>query len=224
MKRIMAPMVAALLIVSLVPSVALAAPKTTAMWNVYNINSGGTAYTPKAAPGGTNSLANFVFPSLPTTALLTTTQTKSLLGDLTGKSITATFTISDSPVFTYNLSGGNSCGTPASVRLYFAGNTKGKFTYDTAGYSRYWWSNPVNSTNIDSYTLAGGTMTLTVPLDVNNWSDWGGELAYNVPTYFAGAVSQVSEIGLSFGGGCFFANGVGASGSPSFSLTSYALN
>jgi hypothetical protein len=217
MKRVLAASVAALLTVSLVSSVAVAAPKATNLWSVYNINAGGAAYTPKAAPGTTTSAANFTFTSQPTTALLTTSKDKTLLGDLTGKTLTATFTIAASTDAAFNYAG--TCGsTPASVRLYFAGDTTGKFTQDTAGYSKYWWSNPL------SYTLAGSTFTLIVPLDTSNWSDWGGQLASDVPAYFATAVTQVSAVGLSFGGGCFFANGVGMSaGSASFSLTSYSV-
>ncbi len=223
MKRIIAAMSAALLMVALVSGTAFAAPKATSLWNVYNINSGGAAYTPKAAPGATGSLANFNFPTSPTTALLTTTQDKTLLGDLTGKTLSATFTISASTGAAFNYAG--TCGsTPASVRLYFAGDTTGKFTQDTAGYSKYWWSNP------QSYTLASAvgstSVTLTVPLTsaTQEWSDWGGELAPNVSASFDSAVAQVSAVGLSFGGGCFFANGVGMSaGSASFSLTSYSV-
>ena len=58
-----------------------------------------------------------------------------------------------------------------------------------------------------------------------NWSDWGGELAASVPTYFAAAAQDVSSIGLSFGGGCFFANGVGVTArNASFVLTSFTVS
>jgi len=223
MKRLLAAITAALVMVALVASVAVAAPKPTNLWNVYNINSGGAAYTPKSAPGTSTSVANFNFASTPTTALLTTTQDKALLGDLTGKSLSATFTIAASTGATFNYAG--SCGsTPPSVRLYFAGDTTGKFTQDTAGFSKYWWSNP------QAYTLAsvvGNVMILTVPLTsaTQEWSDWGGELAPNVASYFAAAVTHVSAVGVSFGGGCFFANGVGMSaGTASFTLTSYTVS
>ncbi len=227
MKRFFAAVTAALLLAGLLSGAALASSKTTNLWSVWNINAGGAAYVPTNAPATATSLANFTFPESPTTALLTTSQTPSLLGDLTGKTITATFTItaSQEAAFTYSGAGSSGdCGTPASVRLYFEANTNGKFTYDTAGYSKYWWSHAVASTNVDAYTLAGGTFTLTVPLDVNDWSDWGGEPANSIPTYFANAVANVDGIGLSFGGGCFYANGVGLSaGSASFTLTSYSL-
>src|SRR4029077_11185951 len=135
--------------------------------------------------------ANFAFSSSPTTALLTTVNDKSLLGDLTGKTLAASVTVTASDGAVSNHAA-TPCdpGTPASVRLYFAGDTTGKFTRDTAGYSRYWWSNPVQGSNTDSSVLAAGTVKPTVPLDVSNWSDWGGEPAYTVASYFAAAVTQ----------------------------------
>lgn len=194
-----------------------------ANWKVYNYNLSNQAYASRVATTVGTGI-RFDFLSRPDTALFLTKQDKSLLGDLTGKTITATFTISGSAgaAFTYYDAPG-ACGLNGpSVRLFFEGNTNGPFTYDTAGYSKYWWSNP------DSATLAsvvGTTVTLTVPVDTGHWSDWGGELASSVPTYFAAAVSDVSTIGLSFGGGCFFANGVGMSaGTASFVLTDYTVN
>lgn len=225
MKRLFAAMTAGLLLAGLMSGAALASSKTTNLWSVWNINSGGAAYVPTNAPATATSLANFTFPSSPTTALLTTSQTPSLLGDLTGKTITATFTVAATGATFTHATTPCDPGTPASVRLYFEANTKGKFTYDTAGYSKYWWSNAVASTNVDAYELANGTFTLTVPLDVNNWSDWGGQAANAIPTYFANALTNVDGIGLSFGGGCFFANGVGVSpGSALFTLTSYTVS
>lgn len=192
-------------------------------WKVYNFNSSGQAYSSHVATTSASGI-DFDFLSTPDTALFLTGQDKSLLGDLTGKTITATFTIAGSAgaAFTYYHAPG-ACGLHGpSVRLFFEGNTNGPFTYDTAGFSKYWWSNP------DSATLAsavGTTVTLTVPVDTAHWSDWGGELASSVPTSFAAAAADVSGIGLSFGGGCFFANGVGMSaGSASFVLTSFTVS
>src|SRR6476620_5556343 len=122
MKRLLAALTAAVMMAALVASVAVAAPKPTNLWNVYNINSGGAAYTPKSAPGTSTSVAGFSFATAPTTALLTTTQDKTLLGNLTGKTITANFTVtaSSGAAFTY---GGapEGCNSAPSVRLYFTG-------------------------------------------------------------------------------------------------------
>lgn len=203
------------------PAAAMAAPKATSLWSVYEINSGVTAYTPKAAPGTSSSVATFAFPAKPTTALLTTAKNANLLGDLKGKTITATFRINGSSDAAFAHGGNQSCGTAnSSVRLYFAGDTRGNFTQDTAGYSKYWWSNPSSK----PVQISGDTVTLIVPVDTLNWSNWGGQLSNDIPTYFNDAAAHVSEIGLSFGGGCGFANGVGMSaGTASFVLTSYSV-
>jgi hypothetical protein len=193
-------------------------------WKVYSLGASGQTYTTKPASmieGG----SGFAFTTAPDTRLMMTKHPGDLLGDLTGKTLKATFkVVGDAPEFTYYGEGKdwNPCGTPASVRLYFEGNTNGSFTYDSAGYSKYWWSNP------DAYTLTSigaGEVELSVPLTTDEWSNWGGQLASNVPANFNDAVADVSGVGLSFGGGCFFANGVGLdSGSASFVLTNYSAS
>lgn len=193
-------------------------------WKVYSLSSSGQTYATKGAQASNGGIG-FDFMTTPNTRLFMTTHPGDLLGDLTGKTITATFTIvGSSPAFTYYGEGQtwNPCGTPASVRLYFEGNTNGPFTNDTAGYSKYWWSNPGSATLT---SVVGATVTLNVPLTTAEWSDWGGEPASTVASYFNEAVADVSGIGLSFGGGCFFANGVGlTSGGPaSFVLTSFSV-
>jgi hypothetical protein len=192
-------------------------------WKVYEFNASGQAYSSNAAAVYANGIG-FDFLNRADTALITTKQDKTLLGNLTGASLSATFTIvGTDAAFTYYGSPG-ACGLNGpNVRLYFEGNTNGPFTYDTAGYAKYWWSNPGSYAISDVY-VGGTTVTLTVPLDTAYWSDWGGELAASVPNYFAAAVRKVSAVGLSFGGGCFFANGVGVTaGSASFVLTSFSV-
>ena len=227
MRKLLALGAALLLVLSLAaPTLATdfsqgGAANAAANWKVYNYNLSNQAYASRLATTF-NTGIGFDFLSKPDTALFVTKQDKSLLGDLTLKTITATFTINGAAGAAFTYYGAFSGGTPASVRLFFEGNTNGPFTYDTVGFSKYWWSNP------DSATLAsvvGNTVTLTVPVDTAHWSNWGGQLASDVPTYFAAAVSDVSMIGLSFGGGYFFANGVGMSaGSASFVLSGYTVN
>ena len=72
---------------------------------------------------------------------------------------------------------------------------------------------------------ADGKVNLdTVSLNGANWSDFYGHFG-NDPGYsagFAAAASDVTMIGLSFGGGCFFENGVGTDdGSGTFTLNSF---
>jgi hypothetical protein len=218
MKRLLAAMTAALMMVALVSSTAFAAPKALSLWSVYNINAAGTAYVPTKPATFTNPTGiGFNFQSTPVTGLLTTTKDKSLLGNLTGKTITATFTITGTnPTFIY---GGepDGSGAGATARLYFVSNAK---AFSPAN---YWWSNPTSYTFVDGTT--SDTITLSVALDPALWSDYNGQYGSAVPVDFAAAVAKVGEIGLSFGGGYFFANGVGVSaGSASFILTSYSVN
>jgi hypothetical protein len=142
-----------------------------------------------------------------------------LLGDLTGKTVSASGNVSGATgAFTYYGEGSpsNPCGTPANVRLYFETNN------NELGESQYWWSNPV------SYPLANGPFSLTANLNPATWSDRDGHLGTYDAAHmaaFAAAVSDVQQIGLSFGGGCFFANGVGTTdGSGTFTLTNFAAN
>ncbi len=168
---------------------------------------------PSASPG----IASLNFTDQPNTSLLVTDQKAqfgSLLGNLTGKTITANFTISGATgAFTYYGEGtsSNPCATPANTRLYFETSNAGGFAY-----THYWWSNPA------SVVLQNGTFTVTAPVAPNAWSDWNGQQGSTVPDGFRAAASNVTEIGLSFGGGCFFENGVGTTdGSGTLTLNSY---
>src|SRR6267142_3960300 len=112
-------------------------------WKVgyYTPSSVGTLSFAQAKPGG--GVASFNFTDQSNTALLVTTHGAykgSTLGDLTGKTITATFDISGATGdFTYFGQGtpSNPCGTPASTRLFFQTDNGGGFAY-----THYWWSNP----------------------------------------------------------------------------------
>jgi hypothetical protein len=198
----------------------LIGPKPENKWMQYFYRANGVAPAPKPSTlvnGGTAVAFDFL-PTPDTSGF----QTKhpayngKLLGDLTGKTISASGNVSGvTGLFTYYGQGSpsNPCLTPANVRLYFETNN------NELGESQYWWSNPV------SYTLVNGTFSLTANLNPASWSDRDG----HVGTYdaahtaaFLAAISDVQQIGLSFGGGCFFANGVGTTdGSGTFTLTNY---
>ena len=164
---------------------------------------------------------------------MTSSQGSGLLGDLTGDTLTATFTITgtakafdydpgppDWPITKKN----EACDTPASVRLYFEDSTKGPYTEDTAGWSRQWWSTP------QAYTLKSvvenhDPLTLTVPFDKAKWTNKGFQRAKDIPTYFAAAVAKVGALGVSFGGGCFLPTGAyPTDGTASFVLKSYSVH
>jgi hypothetical protein len=74
-------------------------------------------------------------------------------------------------------------------------------------------------------TLTGnGSMSLQALLsDPSQWSDWNGQNGLSVPVAFNAAVAKVNQIGVSFGGGCFFENGVTTSnGTGTFALTAFS--
>jgi hypothetical protein len=201
-------------------------PKPGAVkWKVddYNRIQTHPARVPSKVPLG----IAFDFLFTPDTALLATTHSSynnDLLGDLTGKSLSATVgvTVTAGTVFTYFGEGtpSNPCGRPANVRFYFQTNTSGKFEE-----TDYWWSNPVS---VDLQALTFGDVTISTTFSGSQWSDFFGHFGSD-PVYaaaFAAAVKDVQMIGLSFGGGCFFENGVGivpGTGSGSFRLMDFTV-
>lgn len=83
-----------------------------------------------------------------------------------------------------------------------------------------WWANPA------SYTLASGNTTLSIPLTPENWSSADGRWANADATTLAAfnaAKSNVSGMGVTFGG-CFFGHGVSVSGGTArFTINSYKI-
>lgn len=192
-------------------------------WKVVDYNRVQThpARIPTKIPGG----IAFNFLDVPDTALLATshpTYNGTLLGDLTGKTVSATVGVTVNPTADFDYYGEpDGCGRAANVRLYFQTDTGGKFEE-----TDYWWSNPVS---VDLEALKLGDQTIAASLsDPSQWSDFYGHFGSD-PQYaaaFAEAVKDVQLIGVSFGGGCFFENGVGikaGTGSGSFRLMDYSV-
>ena len=201
----------------LTPAVAEAAPNGPGAsgWKLGYYNASGRALSMAQVAPVAGGLATFNFTNQPDTALLLNTQGNSpLLGNDVGKTVSATFTISGvTKSFMYY----GACGsTPASTRLFF------ETSYSVGGfaYSDYWWADDAYS------TLANGTFTITAVVSpAGVWSDWGGEPSATNVTTFTSAASNVTGIGLSFGGGCFFENGVGTTnGKGALSLTSFSVS
>ncbi|HEV2120460.1 MAG TPA: hypothetical protein VGS11_10220 [Candidatus Bathyarchaeia archaeon] len=158
--------------------------------------------------------------------------------------ITATFdvpaTLATLATFVGNPNG-NACGPSTSVRLFFQstgtgnpGSITGPAPNNGGFETKFWWSNTGTvATTVASgshYNFVnggtGGTITLSVPLNGADWSDFYGH--FGTGSYganFNAALGAISFIGLSFGSGCFFANGVGVTGgSATFELTSYTIS
>lgn len=188
-------------------------------WHLgYYTSSGRTLSMADAKPG--SGMASFSFTNQPNVALLVTGE-QADTGDLSQKSVSAGFGVSNmSAAAMFNYYGEPSCGNPNSaVRYFFETSNAGGFNE-----THYWWSNPVSATLTSNgmYTLPPVSLS-----DGSMWSDYYGHFG-NDPSYSAGftaATQNVTEVGLSFGGGCFFENGVGTSdGSGTFTLNSFGVN
>jgi hypothetical protein len=131
--------------------------------------------------------------------------------------MTIRVTTTGAPNFRYDSNPDNTCSFPAHVRPYFAVSQSNP-EYNSTG---RWWSNPV------AYQLAAGTVTLTIPLTPDSWSDVNGQFGnLNTTTIsrFAATKAGVREIGMTFGGGCFFGHGVSVeNGTAKFELLSYSV-
>jgi hypothetical protein len=195
-----------------------------AKWKVYDYNRNHThpARVPEKIPGG----IAFEFLDAPDTALLATSHPSyrgELLGNLSGKSISATVGVSVTPLTDFDYFGEpDACGRPANVRLYFETNTSGKFEE-----TDYWWSNPV-SVDLEDLKDFGDTTLSQTLASPSMWSDYfghnGGDPLYTAA--FINATKDVQLIGVSFGGGCFFENGVGinpGTGSGKFRLMDFSV-
>lgn len=123
---------------------------------------------------------------------------------------------SGTPVFGFHSEEGNTCNTPASVRFYI--ERRGWKKHINDGDYR-WWSNPV------SFQLQSAqSAVLTVPLTGDQWSNVWGQFGNTRTREFGAALRQVENIGLSYGGGCFFGHGVNVSGGTArFVLRAYEI-
>ena len=164
--------------------------------------------TSPEAKGQVGDLATFDFLATPTTSYLLMHQGASgPQGDIRRKTVSATFSIEKAAgvTFYFDLTD-NPCSTPASTRFFFQTSNSDGFSYT----HHYWWSNP-KSAILDAVQ---GTVTISAVVEGARWSDYNGQSGSD-PAAAAGfdaAAADVTYLGLSFGGGCFFANGVGVRG------------
>lgn len=153
-----------------------------------------------------------------------------LLGDLTGKTLAARIRadVTSGTQFSYYGEPDGS-GTPANVRLYFETDLSlGPIVCpcQDKGWSSFWYSNPIR---LDLSSTSSGDATLAVKLDPALWAD-GQEIQGTADqdhrNFFALAAAHVDHVGLMFGGGHHFHNGVGivpGTGSGAFRLLSYTV-
>lgn len=137
--------------------------------------------------------------------------------------LTVTFNIKTvgQPTWRYDSAPNNTCVSPAKVRPFFAVSENDVHYNDTGR----WWSNPT-AFQLDTLPVnANQTITFTIPLTPDSWSDVNGEFGnFNVNTIaqFAATKARVAELGFTFGGGCFFGHGVSVQGGTArFELIDY---
>lgn len=202
------------LFAALVAAVPLAASADSAPWHVYNLTASGRTLTSPQAMGQGGDQATFDFLGTPTTSYLLDHQAA---GDLEGKTITATYSVTGDGTLFYDLTG-NVSGSPM-VRIFFETSTPGSFAE-----TDYWWSHAGSS------VVAVGDNEVTIQTTIGDGSDWSDFYGHfgNNPDYsdaFEAAAANATYVGLSFGGGYFFANGVGVDGGPAtFHLTSFSIS
>ena len=226
MRRVIVPTVVAFLLLAMsIPAFA----EGKSPWKVFSYNASDRALSSRHADA-MGGLASFTFTAAPDTALLAidrtvyrslTERTEDPHASILGRLIVAHFAVTGADSFNYWGEGtpDNPCSTPATVRFYF--NTNGAAAYGTANdwYSKYWWSNGTGY-----QMLANGDFWLFAWVTPDNWSNWNGQKGTDRPDGFAAAASNPDLLGVSFGGGCFFENGVGATGNATFTLIDMGMS
>jgi hypothetical protein len=200
-----------------------ATPPTS--WTVYDYNPSGRAIAPRVSAASmpattTNGTVSFPFKLNTYTALLTTTDA-SLTGDLSMKTLNVAVMVSGGGGTFQDQHNGGCTPDTKSVRFYFtspkASGTTGTGT--TGFYTQFWWSNPMS---VPLVTDPQGTLSIGQPVNAPGmWSDWNGKSNDSSPEVmeaFLVAIQNVQTVGLSFGGGCFFENGVTTSDLGTFNM------
>lgn len=189
-------------------------------WTEFVYNPSGQALMPVQPPEVLQDSVRIDFAPGQFVALLTTSES-SVTGDLSTKTLNDNILIEGVTGSFVDQNSGGCSPDNKYVRFYFtspAGSgpsfpAPGQILYHGAGgvpagfYTQSWWSNPIHM------DLTGnGSDTITVQVgDASQWSDWNGQVANSSPAVeaqFNKAIQRVQSVGLSFGGGCFFENGV----------------
>jgi hypothetical protein len=187
----------------------------SASWTVYDYNPSGRAISPRVSADSepattTGDTTSFPFKLNTYTALLTSTDA-SLTGDLSAKTLNVTVSVTGGAGTFQDQNNGGCTPDNKSVRFYFASpKASGTTGTGTKGfYTRFWWSNPLS---VPLVSDPQGNVTISQPVNATHmWSDWNGKFnddSLEVMQAFQAAIHNVQTVGLSFGGGCFFENGV----------------
>lgn len=112
------------------------------------------------------------------------------------------------------------------MRVYLEGGSAGTNTGSPNGYmSQSWWANGNGYDTASWQYLNNTTLAFHVTVHIDpaaGWSNWNGQQSTDPATsaLFSAAASHVQQIGLSFGGGYFFENGVTGTGTIHIDSTS----
>lgn len=199
-----------------------------AEWTVYDYNPSGRGIRPRSSPNSmpattNNGTTSFQFIPGIFTALLVT-KSPAYTGDQSQKTLSDAVTWSGTGGFSEQ-NGGGCTPDQQYVRFYFESpSASGPSTGSPpAGfYTQFWWSNPMR---VDLAGDAGtGTMSapLAFPAAAHQWSDWNGTFNDFSPALteaFVEATQKVQMMGVSYGGGCFFENGLTTGTGGTFSST-----
>lgn len=215
---------AAILAAATLVTAALPAEAGKSKWDVLTYVGEDGPFSAQAANPKGKAIAAFDFLLTPDRALLLTDD-KSYLprhGNLQGKAVEAVIEIAAESGTVFNYYGEpDGCTAPANVRLYFETETAG------LGESAFWWSNPESIALADLAALGATGTTLSVAFTSASWSDRDGHFGNFDAAHeaaFAASAGNVTTIGLSFGGGCFFAFGTGSDpAGATFALNKFSI-
>ena len=113
--------------------------------------------------------------------------------------------------FNYRLEASNTCFSPATVRAFLQ-----RADDDLYAASGRFWSNPIAT------ILAPGNFTMVIKLHPDQWTNVEGE---HDRAGFEALLGKMGNVGITFGGGCFFGHGVNVEGgSARFVMSSFAIN
>jgi hypothetical protein len=113
--------------------------------------------------------------------------------------------------FNYRLEASNTCSSPPTVRALLQRADDNLY----AANGRF-WSNPVAT------ILGPGSFAMAIKLGPDQWTNIEGQ---RDPKGFETLLNNVGDIGITFGGGCFFGHGVNVeSGSARFVMTRFAIH
>ena len=152
----------------------------TTEWTVYDYNPSNQAIAPRNSPNSmpattTGTTTTFPFKAGIYTALLTTTD-KSLTGDLSSRTLSATVEVQGGSGTFQHRDGGGCTPDDTFVRFFFVSpKASGTTCTGTTGfYTQFWWSNPAH---VVLHNDPQGPDIISQLVNAPSmWSDWNGKV------------------------------------------------